>query len=165
MDADDISKPERLEHQITYLDARPDITVLGTAFELLGDDIQTKVVTLPTTDKQIRRRLPFAFSICHPTVIFRRKVILKHGGYLGGKHCEDLDLWLRLSRDKSVKFANLPEPLLKYRMSPGQIKGLMEGYAGVASILFKEALVQKSPYLFSASVFAFLKIFRASKYV
>ncbi len=158
MDADDISKPERLGRQITYLDTRPDITVLGTAFELFGDDIQTKVVTLPTTDKQIRRRLPFVFSICHPTVIFRRKVILKHGGYLGGKHCEDLDLWLRLSRDKAVKFANLREPLFKYRMSLGQIKG-------VASILFKEALVQNSPYLFSAFVFACLKIFRASKYV
>ena len=72
---------------------------------------------------------------------------------MGGKHCEDLDLWLRLSRDKAVKFTNLREALLKYRISRGQIKGLTEGYAGVAGILLKEALVQKSPRLFIASVF------------
>ena len=31
MDADDISKPRRLEQQIAYLEANPDIDVLGTA--------------------------------------------------------------------------------------------------------------------------------------
>ena len=164
MDADDISKPERLERQIRYLDAHPDITVLGTAFESFGDNIQTKVTSLPVTDRQIRKRLPFYFSICHPTVIFRREDVLKHGGYINGKHCEDMDLWLRLSRDKTVRFSNLSEVLLKYRISQKQIKGNIEGYAGVAGILLKEALVQKSPKLFMASVFACLKAFKASKH-
>ena len=83
---------------------------------------------------------------------------------MGGPHSEDLDLWLRLSRDKVVKFANLPEALLKYRISPGQIKGNAEDYAGVAGILLKEALVQKSPRLFLACVFACLKMFKSSKH-
>ena len=164
MDADDISCPERLERQITYLEAHPDITVLGTAFESFGDNIPTKVVTLPATDKVIRRRLPFVFSICHPTVFFRREVVLKHGGYASGRFCQDFDLWLRLLRNENIKFANLPEVLLKYRIHPNQIKGSRESYATSAGILFREALLRKSPRLFIASVFACLKMFKASKH-
>ena len=163
MDSDDISKPERLEHQMAYFDAYPNTTVLGTAFEVFGDGMPNKIVTLPATDRSIRGRLPFVFSICHPTVIFRSAAILEHGGYTGTKYCQDLDLWLRLSRDKTVKFANLPVTLLRYRIHPHQIKGSKVAYATVASTLFREALVQNSPYLFSASIFACLKILRATK--
>jgi len=163
MDSDDISSPRRLERQIAYLDAHPEVAVLGTAFKLFGDGITDRVVSVPVSDKHIRRRLPFVFSICHPTVVFRKTVILKHGGYLGGTHCEDLDLWLRVSRDKAVKFANLDESLLEYRISPSQVKGSVEGYAGVAGILCKEAIVQKSPRLFFAFVCACLKVFRGRR--
>jgi hypothetical protein len=55
------------------------------------------------------------------------------------------------------------EPLLKYRIHPNQIKGSRESYATIAGILLREALLQKSPRLFITSVFACLKIFRATK--
>jgi O86/O127-antigen biosynthesis beta-1,3-galactosyltransferase len=163
MDSDDISKPERLESQIAYLKKYPDTTVLGSAFETFGDGIPRKIVTLPTTDKAIRRRLPFLFSICHPTVIFSRKTILEHGGYIGPEHSQDFYLWLKLSRDKTVKFANLPEVLLKYRYHPSQVKGSKEAYSEVACALLKEAIMRNSPYFFGAFLFSCFKIFRATK--
>jgi glycosyltransferase involved in cell wall biosynthesis len=165
MDTDDISEPERLERQMKYLDSYPEVCVLGTALKLFGNNIKSKVIILPETDKKIRRKMPFFFSICHPTVIFRRETIIKYGGYISGKHCEDLDLWLRLSRDKSIKFANLPDVLLKYRINSSQIKGRVEGYAGAAGTLISESLIQKSPRLFLASLFTCLKIFKSSKHI
>jgi glycosyltransferase involved in cell wall biosynthesis len=163
MDADDIAKPKRLEHQIAYLEANPDIDVLGTAYELFGNNDEGKIITLPATDKAIRRRLPFRFCFCHPSVIFKRETILNHGGYQGGKYCQDADLWLRLSRDKTVKFANLQESLLKYRIHPNQAKGQREVGIIMAGQVFREALVQKSPRMFLGFLVAVLKLFRPAK--
>lgn len=163
MDADDISMPERLELQMKYLIEHPETTVLGTAIELFGDDISSKTIILPTTDNEIRRKLPFIFSICHPSVIFQREAILKCGGY-EGKYAQDLFLWLKLSKFKTVKFANLSEPLLKYRIHHDQIKGLKNAYISVATGLLKEALSESSFKYLCASIFMFIKmIFRASK--
>jgi glycosyltransferase involved in cell wall biosynthesis len=163
MDADDIAKPKRLEHQIAYLKVNPDIDVLGTAYELFGNNDEGKIITLPATDKAIRRRLPFRFCFCHPSVIFKRETILNHGGYQGGKYCQDADLWLRLSRDKTVKFANLQESLLKYRIHPNQAKGQREVGIIMAGQVFREALVQKSPRMFLGFLVAVLKLFRPAK--
>lgn len=163
MDADDIAKPGRLEQQIAYLEANPDIDVLGTAFELFGNSDEGKIITLPAEDKAIRRRLPFRFCFCHPSVVFKRETILDHGGYQGGKYCQDADLWLRLSRDRTVKFANLQEPLLKYRIHSDQAKGQREVGMIMASQLFREALVQRSPLLFLGFLIAILKMLRPVK--
>jgi len=165
MDADDIAKPQRLEHQIAYLEAHPDIDVLGTAFELFSDEDEGKIITLPATDKSIRKRLPFRFCFCHPSVMFKRETILKCSGYQGAKFCQDMELWLRLSRDKAIKFANMPEPLLRYRIHSGQAKGRREVDIIGASLLFREALVQRSPLLFLGFLFAILKILRTGMMV
>ena len=163
MDSDDIAKPERIESQLAYLKQNPQVDVLGTAFELFGDGVQPKTITLPLTDKAIRKRLPFRFCFCHPTVIFKRQTILDHGGYQGGKFSQDADLWLRLSREKSIKFANLPQPLLKYRIHPNQAKGKREVGILMASQIFRETLMQKSPRMFLGFLVAILKLFRPSK--
>jgi glycosyltransferase involved in cell wall biosynthesis len=163
MDSDDIADPRRLEMQLAYLKKYPDTTVLGSAFETFGDGVSPKKVTLPTTDKAIRRRLPFFFSICHPTVVFSRQAILEHGGYIGPENSEDFHLWVNLSRDKTVKFANLPEALLKYRIHPGQVKGSKEAYCEVACTLLKEAITRNSPYYFGAFLCSCFKVIRATK--
>ena len=163
MDTDDIANPERLEKQISYLEIHPEVSVLGTAIEIFNNSKMSRVVILPLTDSAIRRRLPFVFSFCHPSVMFYRRVIMNVGGYDGIKGCEDLDLWLRLMRNKSIKFANLPEPLLKYRIHLNQIKGSRESYIASTSVLFREALFQRSFRLFVASVVAFCKTIMAVK--
>ena len=165
MDADDIARPQRLGHQIAYLEANPKIDVLGTAYQLFGDDDEGKIIALPATDKAIRRRLPFRFCFCHPSVMFKRETIVNHGSYQGGKFCQDMDLWLRLSRDKTIKFANLPESLLRYRIHHNQAKGRREVDITGASLLFREALVQRSPRLFLGFLVAILKILRPGKKV
>ncbi|MDI9430236.1 MAG: glycosyltransferase [Planctomycetota bacterium] len=164
MDADDVAKPERLKRQVAYLDAHPEVAVLGTAFEMLnGKKDVPEVVVLPTTDAAIRKRLPFRFAICHPTVMFRREVIFEYGGYRAGGLCQDIDLWIRLSRDRTLQFGNLPESLLKYRVHPDQAKGRREGYIAVSSILLRESLVQRSSPLFGGFLLSIAKLLARSK--
>ena len=164
MDADDIAEPTRLEEQVNFIDQNPQVVVLGTAFLLFGGNIESKIVTMPATNKTIRKNLPFRFCLCHPTVMFRRKTIVDAGGYQGTGPCQDLELWLRLSRNKTLQFANLEEPLLKYRIHQDQIKGGRNAYKAAAYYLLKEALKQQSISFFFGSVLAVFKnYFRAYK--
>lgn len=158
MDADDIAYPQRLEKQISYFIKNPETTILGTAIELFGEkDFNKKFIYFPESNKEIRKRLPYFFSICHPSVMFKREDVLNFNGYEQSRLCEDLDLWLRMSRDKKTIFANLSEPLLKYRIHRNQIRNNKNGYYMVASILFKEALINKDIRCFLGMLLTFLK--------
>jgi glycosyltransferase involved in cell wall biosynthesis len=117
MDADDIAEPRRLEIQIAHMRAHPNITVCGSAYNLIdtrGLIVKTKTVRL--TDQDIRRALRYCNPLCHPTVILRREAVAKVGGYAGNGSAEDYELWCRLAEDKNVLFCNMPDVLLGYRL-------------------------------------------------
>jgi hypothetical protein len=79
----------------------------------------------------------------HPSVMFRKHVVLAAGGYsLAARHAEDYDLWLRLSDHH--KIANLLEQLVSYRMHRNQvsIKNLPTQHA-VAQDCRREALQRR----------------------
>ncbi len=162
MDADDISSPTRLEEQFNFMNNNPEAAVVGTAFELFGENTKSKIITMPVTNKSIRRNLAFRFCLCHPTVMFRRTTIVDAEGYQGTGPCQDLELWLRLSRNKTLQFANIEKPLLRYRVHPNQIKGNTKAYKTTARYIFKEAITQKSPRFFLGAVISLLKILRAT---
>ena len=165
MDADDLARKDRLQKQYEFLSANPDICVLGSAFEKFGDDLEkSKIISMPQTDKEIRKKLAFRFCLCHPTVMFRRQAIIDAGGYQGGKYCQDVDLWLRLSRNKEIKFANLPDVLLDYRIHKDQAKGGRESFIMTSVQLLREAMIQKSFRLFAGFILSLFKLLiRAGK--
>jgi len=158
MDADDISNLTRLEEQFNFMNNNPEVAVAGTAFELFGENTKSKIITMPVTNESIRRNLAFRFCLCHPTVMFRKTTIVDAGRYQGAGPCQDLELWLRLSRNKTLQFANLEKPLLKYRIHPNQIKGSIKAYIAAAGYIFKEAITQKSPRFFLGALISFFKI-------
>jgi len=157
MDADDVSHPERLARQLAYIQSHDDVAVLGSAYLLVDPqgNLQGKV-DVPETDLAIRKALRFRNPICHPAVMLRRDAILAAGGYLGGKNAEDYDLWLRLAMSQSWRFANLPEPLLSYNVSPdGAARRSREAYANVAGAQLRQFLVTRNiRWLMGASVSA-----------
>lgn len=153
MDCDDISMLDRLKIQFDFFENNPDIAVVGSDFQFFGENTKEKKVQMPLTDSLIRKKLPYRFCFCHPSVMFRREVILECGGYWNFNGCEDLDLWLRLSRRKDIKFANINEILLKYRIHPDQQRKRNETYIDMASLMMREAIIRKSPsYFFGACV-------------
>lgn len=115
LDADDLAHPERFAMQVAYFETHPQVAVLGTGYEEIDAEGRVlRAVTPPTDPAQLRRILPRANCLAHPSVMMRRDAVLAAGGYrpaLVG--AEDYDLWLRLL--DSWDLANLPEPLLAYR--------------------------------------------------
>lgn len=121
MDSDDVSLPERLARQIGFLDAHPDIGVLGSGGELIDGEGRTRAVfRYPLRHEVIRFCLHFFNPLAHPSVMMRRKVVLSSGGYRsaglsreGASFPEDYDLWWRLG--DVTRLANLPDRLLLLR--------------------------------------------------
>jgi len=123
MDADDEAKPERLERQVTALQAQPETAVLGTGIETMDADGHLIGSAVPGGDPaEIREGLLHGNCLHHPTVMMRRDVVLAAGGYRPAfTASEDYDLWLRLSEHHDL--SNMPDLLLRYRCHGGQATG------------------------------------------
>ena len=123
MDADDISLPERLEKQITFMDVSPKIGVCGTWLQTFGE-IKKTVVKSPLNHEDICARMFCDNSIWHPTVIFRKDIIDRYHLFYDEnvQGCEDYKLWVEMA--KVTILANLPEVLLLYRIHGFQVTKL-----------------------------------------
>ena len=123
MDGDDIALPTRFERQISYLDSNPGCGVVGTwatCIDETGAVRQEICPDHPTTHEAFLGKLETGPLLCHPSVMMRRQIVRGAGGYHAAyRHCEDYDLWLRLS--ERTKICSLPERLLLYRHSDSQV--------------------------------------------
>lgn len=162
MDADDISHPRRVEQQIKLLDQNNSVVICGSSYRLIDNEGEiVGSVIAPKAHKRIVRKLFFTNPISHPTVMFRKDIILKLGGYLGGKYAQDYDLWLRVARETNYEFRNLDEFLLDYRVTGAGARRSKEAYANVSMVQWRQFLLTSNPIWFAASLLFFAKaIFR-----
>ncbi len=114
MDADDICHPQRLELQVQYMNANPEIGVSGTNTRFFG--LVEKDIKYPVKHEKLVATIPYAPPFCHPSVIFRRSVLEENNLHYDEnfKDCEDYKLWLDMS--ECTRFGNIPHNLLFYRM-------------------------------------------------
>jgi glycosyltransferase involved in cell wall biosynthesis len=125
MDSDDKMMPTRLERQSAYLQAHPDVTILGT--QMQGITWETSELHPPTkhprrvTDGfiQHQRDTSKIWFLNHPTVMLRRSDVMKLGGYPNYRVAQDLGLWLKAVK-AGLKIHNLPTVELHYRLHPSQ---------------------------------------------
>ncbi|MEK8024801.1 glycosyltransferase [Pseudaquabacterium rugosum] len=115
-DSDDVCMPERLALQVAYLQAHPEISVVGGALDIISDEGKFLAHRrYPQTSAAIAKGMQLTTTIAHPTVMYRKKAIEQHGGYNADyRFSEDLDLWLRWL-NAGLCFANLPQVLVQYR--------------------------------------------------
>jgi len=99
LDADDVALPERLARQVAFLDAHPDVGVLGSAArEVNGDGREVRVVRPPEDDAALRHALIRRNPMVHSTVTMRRRAVEGVGGYDARfAVAQDYDLWMRLA--------------------------------------------------------------------
>lgn len=120
VDADDICAPTRFERQIDAL-RQSRVAVVGSAARMIN--VRGQVIgeiRHPTRPEDIRRALLDYCCIAHPTTMMRTDVVRALGGYRNAfVHCEDYDLWLRISEHADI--TNLDECLLDYRIHEAQV--------------------------------------------
>jgi glycosyltransferase involved in cell wall biosynthesis len=127
LDADDIMQPDRLAKQVAYLEARPDIGILGSQLFIIdGDGQQVGLRSYPLEHDEIFHSMARYNPIAQPSVMCRKRVIVEADGYQYRTFPvnEDYELWSRLAT-RGVRFANHPEPLLRYRVHSTGTKSMM----------------------------------------
>ena len=114
-DADDLSRPRRLEMQMAFVRDKPETALLGTQGVLVDEkDSCVGLLDVPTDVLDIAWCAPFLNPFLHTSVLFRREVVQASGGYDESyRIAQDYELWTRLGASHLT--ANLPARLVSYR--------------------------------------------------
>lgn len=123
MDADDLMEPQRLQKQLAFLQQNPDIDLVGSRVSLFPEELildgfheYIRWQNSCLSPEEIAHNIYVELPIAHPSVMFRRQVVLDVGGYRDGDFPEDYELLLRLHQ-RGHRMAKLPEVLLHWRDS------------------------------------------------
>lgn len=117
MDADDISKPQRLASQLQFMQNHPTIALVGSWVDLIdAKNLKLNTKKLNTSYKEIKNNLIKANQFYHPTLLIRKNILDKVGIYDEKyQYSQDYELALRIASKYPV--ANIPESLLLYRVN------------------------------------------------
>lgn len=121
-DGDDVSLPARLERQVAYLDAHPEVVAVGCRTAIVGARGERLLeLDLPTDATAVRDALlgqSRPNPLVHGAVMFRRRCAAEAGLYRPEfQKSQDIDLWLRMA--ESGHIANIDEVLYEWRLRPG----------------------------------------------
>jgi GT2 family glycosyltransferase len=124
LDADDTMLPTRLERQVAILDAEPRVALVGTWLDVVDADGRLWSQLRGELDGFagfVSAVLSDSFPFGHPSLTFRRDVVLELGGYDAElAPSEDKDLYRRLAL-AHWEARVVPEPLVRYRRHAGQL--------------------------------------------
>ncbi len=119
MDADDISLPERLSHQVDFMEGNPEVGLLGCKARYI-DQYGDLLASPPMQhgDLAIRWQMLFGSPFFHSSVMVRASTLQRHGFRyeVAALHAEDYQLWSRIML--YAKAENLRKILLYYRLNP-----------------------------------------------
>jgi len=149
MDADDLALSNRLELQVRFLQTNTEISVVGGSYLHIDEHgrVIGRPVALKLEPRKIHAHMPFESCMPHPTVMMRRVDAIRVGGYAYGLYAEDWDLWLRMRR-AGMRFANLSNIVLHYRIHTGQstsLQSMRRNMANVQALLLRELILTGNP--------------------
>ncbi|MBA2458080.1 MAG: glycosyltransferase family 2 protein [Gemmatimonadales bacterium] len=108
-DFDDRSHRDRLRHQVAFLDAHPEVGMVGGYYELVDERRGERYVRMPPTGHPaIIAAMARYIPIAHTVATFRRRAWTEAGGYPVVNNLIDLRFYLRVAK-LGWKFANVPE--------------------------------------------------------
>jgi glycosyltransferase involved in cell wall biosynthesis len=127
LDADDRAHPERLARQVAYLESHPEVGLVSCLVQGFpasqvrqGFAIYLDWLNGLTSDEAIRREIFIESPLPHPSVTYRRDLVLRLGGYQEYGWPEDYDLWMRMYL-AGVRFAKLSKVLVEWREHPARL--------------------------------------------
>ena len=146
MEADDIALPDRFEKQIAYLEAHPEVDMVGGAINEIdenGND-RGKTTRYPCESDLCRAFFAKRNPVAHPTVMFRRSFFEKAGWEYPTDYVrnEDTRLWHEGYKHGCV-IANIPDVVLNFRMTDSMFKQRRNGRNFAKSQLKLRKLIAK----------------------
>jgi len=138
MDADDISAPHRLERELAFLKARPDVVLVGSRVLLIdpdGDPLMEMGDALTHLEIDAGLMSRQGQLVYQPSVMFRKSASEALGGHDESyTAASDLDFFLKLA--EFGRLENLAETLVKYRQHFNSM--------GYARVLEQEAMIDRA---------------------
>jgi len=115
LDADDRARSDRLSKQFAFMQAHPEIGLVGTSAQVIDAAGNTVGRLAPPTDHAgLARILARTNPFVHSSVMMRTALVRRLGGYRAAfRAAEDYDLWLRTA--ETTHIANLADDLTQYR--------------------------------------------------
>lgn len=120
MDSDDYSVEDRFEKQLDVIKNDPDLVVVGGQIKEFATNINSIVGNriVPTTEPEIKKFIKWRNPFNHPTVMIRKKILERVGGYIPFGNLEDYYLWVRIV-SSNYKVINIPDFLVYMRVDGG----------------------------------------------
>jgi glycosyltransferase involved in cell wall biosynthesis len=159
MDADDIALPGRIDTQLAYLQAHPDIDICGACVEIFRDGgveggnlRYQEWLNGCRTAEAIHREMFIESPVPNPTAMFRREAIERLRGYGDPDWPEDYDLFLRADA-MGLRMGKPAGILLRWREHPGRLTrsdgryALERFQAAKAHFLSRHRLRGRSPVI------------------
>lgn len=150
LDPDDILEPDALRAMAEALENAPNASLVYTDYiEKKGSD--ERVIHIPepgaATVDLLQNQNPFA-----STIMFRRAVWRRIGGYSGATLYEDWDYWVRAAA-AGFSWTHVPKPLIRHRIHAGSFseKAIRDDARA------KAAIVLRSPAFFAPEVYFWAK--------
>lgn len=126
MDADDVSYPQRLSKQYSFMEAN-DLDICGGDFISINrEGLFQDSYEVPKSDVEILLTMASNVPFAHPSVMIRKNFLSKHNlkyGMNGNRFADDIDLWMNMY-NVGAKFGNLDCNILKYRVHPGSFSAI-----------------------------------------
>ena len=147
MDGDDLCLPTRLQEQAAYLEAEPELGLIGSRVELFGGEplsegwrsYQDWVNSLVAPADILKDRF-VECPLPHPTWMARREVYERLGGYQNPDWPEDYHFFLRCV-EAGVGIGKHPAPLLRWREHPKRHSRVHARYRREAFFSLKAAFL------------------------
>ena len=141
-DHDDVSHPERLAKEAAYLDANPEVGVVGSWARKLG---VKGVRHFPVENIEIKRELMRRCAVVHTSAMIRKSVMMENGIRWRAAYtpAEDYQLWAELL--PLTQFHNIPEELVEWRILPNSAGSRRGGRMGDAAMRIRSHLQRDFP--------------------
>jgi glycosyltransferase involved in cell wall biosynthesis len=144
-DADDICEPQRVEREVAFLESHPDIDIVGSCLTVI--DEHGKVIgrrDYPADHADILAAMRRFNPIANSSVMYRREVYERFGGKRDSPEpAQDYEWYSRVARG-GARFANLEEPLVRYRvhsqMSREKLRGTLRTTLEVKNMYWRTGM-------------------------
>jgi len=138
MDTDDICLPVRFERQIKLFNDNDSLSMISSAIIEFDEDGNERLKVLPSDMESIKKFSVYKNPFNHMSVMFKKSIVVKLGGYIHHLYMEDYNLWLRMIANGCALY-NDPTVLVRARVNRSTLLK-RRGWIYIKSelLLFKE---------------------------